>query len=79
MSHSRARQVTPCVQKTLSDSSGLPSPLQALVSLYDHAVLWNSRWQERQHLRELDEHILKDIGLTPDDVRQEVRKPFWRP
>lgn len=78
MSHARSRQVSPCVQKTLSVQRGLPSPLQSLMSVYDIAVLWNSRWQERQHLRELDHRILRDIGLTLEDVREEVRKPFWR-
>jgi uncharacterized protein YjiS (DUF1127 family) len=29
-------------------------------------------------LCELDDHILKDIGLTRDEIRHETWKPFWR-
>ena len=36
------------------------------------------RWQQRQALMRLDEHLLKDIGLSRADVENEVRKPFWR-
>ena len=36
------------------------------------------RWRQRQALMRLDEHLLKDIGLSRADVENEVRKPFWR-
>jgi uncharacterized protein YjiS (DUF1127 family) len=26
----------------------------------------------------MDEHLLKDIGMTRSDVLMETRKPFWR-
>lgn len=39
------------------------------------------QWQRRAHLRcqlqELDDHMLKDIGLTRGDVIDETSKPFY--
>ena len=34
--------------------------------------------RSRQELRELNDHLLKDIGLSRDAVACEVAKPFWR-
>jgi uncharacterized protein YjiS (DUF1127 family) len=31
----------------------------------------------RQKLRELSEHLLKDIGLRREDVGYKFQKPFW--
>jgi uncharacterized protein YjiS (DUF1127 family) len=40
--------------------------------------LWRRRVRSRQELRELNDHLLKDIGLSRDAVACEVAKPFWR-
>lgn len=34
-------------------------------------------WRQRRALERLDEAALRDIGLTPDDVRREARRPLW--
>ena len=39
--------------------------------------IWNSRVRQRKHLGELDNRLLKDMGLTRHDVHNELRKPFW--
>jgi uncharacterized protein YjiS (DUF1127 family) len=39
---------------------------------------WYDRWQQRQHLIDLDDHILRDIGISPREVERECAKPFWR-
>jgi uncharacterized protein YjiS (DUF1127 family) len=78
MSHLLSRQMSPDARRASVNSATLISPLKAVMSLYYLLVIWNSRWQERQHLRDLDEHILQDIGLSCDEVWQEARKPFWR-
>jgi uncharacterized protein YjiS (DUF1127 family) len=39
---------------------------------------WHDRHLQRIDLRSLDEHLLSDIGLSPEDVRRECTKPFWR-
>jgi len=36
------------------------------------------RYEQRRHLAELDERMLKDIGITPRQAEQESAKPFWR-
>jgi uncharacterized protein YjiS (DUF1127 family) len=40
--------------------------------------LWQERSQARHELLALDDHLLRDVGLTPYDVRMEAYKPFWR-
>lgn len=40
-------------------------------------ALWLARWRERRDLSELDDYMLRDIGLTREDVRTEVGKPWW--
>jgi uncharacterized protein YjiS (DUF1127 family) len=46
--------------------------------LVDHAIAAHERWCQRQALLRLDDHLLKDIGLTRADVEREVTKPVWR-
>jgi len=41
-------------------------------------LLWYRRWQQRQHLAELDAHLLRDIGVTRPEALREAGKPFWR-
>ncbi|MDF1585751.1 DUF1127 domain-containing protein [Rhodospirillales bacterium YIM 152171] len=40
--------------------------------------LWLERSRQRRALRELDDRLLKDIGLSRGDVWAEASKPFWR-
>ena len=39
---------------------------------------WCVRAQERRMLLQLDERMLKDIGITRVDAAREAMKPFWR-
>lgn len=41
-------------------------------------VVWQHRLRERDTLRRLPDHVLRDIGLNPEDLHEETRKPFWR-
>lgn len=36
------------------------------------------RRKQRHALMGLDDHLLKDIGVSRSEVEQEVSKPFWR-
>jgi uncharacterized protein YjiS (DUF1127 family) len=38
---------------------------------------WRERARSRQQLRELSDHILRDIGLRREDLRYEFPKPLW--
>jgi uncharacterized protein YjiS (DUF1127 family) len=43
------------------------------------AMAWQRRKHERRHLAELDEYLLRDMGLSRADVTHETTKPFWKP
>ena len=47
-------------------------------SLLDLLLSWQERASMRRALESLDDHALKDIGLSRDRIACEVRKPFWR-
>ncbi|MBX2823318.1 MAG: DUF1127 domain-containing protein [Gammaproteobacteria bacterium] len=39
---------------------------------------WSINFETRKQLLELEEHELKDIGLSREDAIREGRKIFWR-
>ena len=39
--------------------------------------LWD-RGRQRRRLRDLDDRMLRDVGLCRADVSRETAKPFWR-
>jgi uncharacterized protein YjiS (DUF1127 family) len=41
--------------------------------------LWMERSRQRRTLAELDDRLLRDIGLTRDQARRECANPFWKP
>ena len=40
--------------------------------------MWRRRAHSRQLLCELNDHLLKDIGVSRETACYEVGKPFWR-
>ncbi|MEM9762088.1 MAG: DUF1127 domain-containing protein [Pseudomonadota bacterium] len=46
-------------------------------SFLERVAFWMERARTRRSLAALNEHQLKDIGLTAEDVDAELRKPFW--
>ena len=40
---------------------------------------WMERSRQRRALAELDDRLLRDIGLTRDEARRESSSPFWKP
>ncbi len=55
--------------------SGLRRMLNALAG---RIGIWASRSRQRRALSELDDRLLRDIGVTPHSAAQEAGKPFWR-
>ena len=49
-------------------------PLRVTVTLEN----WAERRRQRRALLELNDHLLKDIGLGRAEAEFEARKPFWR-
>lgn len=39
---------------------------------------WQRRAEQRQHMAEMSERMLGDIGLTRADLAREAEKPFWQ-
>lgn len=50
-----------------------------VVKILGKLVIWQERAEQRQMLSELNEHMLKDIGVSRSDAYREARKPFWLP
>jgi uncharacterized protein YjiS (DUF1127 family) len=61
--------------------SGAPSGARAgLCKLTELFVVWQMRAARRRQVRalcELDDHLLKDIGLTRGELRCASMRPFW--
>jgi len=52
--------------------------LRAIRQIVAAIQLWRGRARSRPQLRELSDHMLKDIGLRRDDVGYDFPKLFWR-
>jgi uncharacterized protein YjiS (DUF1127 family) len=58
--------------------TGRVAPLAALHRIAVALRLRRERDRSRQQLRELNDHLLKDIGLRREDLGFEAPKPPWR-
>lgn len=50
---------------------------RAVVDGLTALLVWRERRCQRQALRALNDHMLRDVGLSQADVEAECRKPFW--
>ena len=41
-------------------------------------TIWALRRRQRLRLKGLDDHMLKDVGLSREEADEEARRPFWR-
>ncbi len=48
------------------------------VMLIEALYTWQGRIEERNRLRQLDDRMLSDMGLSRADVEREASLPFWR-
>ena len=46
-------------------------------ALLNEWLRWSERSRQRADLRDLDEHLLKDIGITRQQALDEANRPFW--
>jgi uncharacterized protein YjiS (DUF1127 family) len=42
-------------------------------------AIWRARAQERRMLAYMIERDFRDIGITPQQAKWEMNKPFWKP
>jgi uncharacterized protein YjiS (DUF1127 family) len=47
-------------------------------AVLDIVAKWQERRRQRLALATLDDHMLRDIGISTADVHAEVTRPFWR-
>jgi len=52
--------------------------LAAVVRGFEIQLLWQHRANQRRALAQLDDRMLRDLGLSRADVVWESCKPFWR-
>lgn len=55
-------------------------PAASVIALRIAVVLskWAERRRSRLALRQLDPHLLRDVGLTPAEAEYEAWRVFWR-
>ena len=47
-------------------------------AVIDLLLTWQERANQRFHLQQMNDHMLKDLGISRADVHLEASKPFWR-
>lgn len=52
--------------------------LGLLYRFLEQPLIWQERWRERQHLANLPDYLLRDIGLNRSQVDGETGKWFWQ-
>jgi len=70
---------SPCKGQPISRNPEASSSTPTV--LLDAARIWMARRRQRKSLQGLVEHddrMLRDVGLSRDEVRREAAKPFWR-
>ena len=56
-----------------------PTTTGLFVGILDRLLLWQERASQRQALSNLDDRMLRDIGVTRAEADHEAGKFFWRP
>ena len=47
--------------------------------IFSLLLAWQERAAQRRMLQQLDDYMLRDMGLSRADVAREADKPVWRP
>ncbi|MCW5773456.1 MAG: DUF1127 domain-containing protein [Rhodospirillaceae bacterium] len=62
-------------ERLLAQSRGLIRAASHLLLLLAE---WQERAEQRSHLANMDDAMLKDVGINAAEAWRESRKPFWR-
>jgi len=54
------------------------TPIQRVAAAWRVVSRWIERVRQRDALAALDDHQLRDIGITRAEAAREWEKPFWR-
>ena len=63
---------------TFSDDGKLAALDVRLTGIRERLSIWLRRIRTRHDLSKLDDHLLRDVGLSRFDRYLETAKPFWR-
>ena len=63
----------------LANIPGPAAPRRLLPNLLRRFLAWRDRARSRHLLLQLDDRMLRDVGLTHSDVDRECAKHFWQP
>ena len=74
LSSGRARG--PVGKLEIRKAPGLAGVVRRMIGLL---LVWQDRANARHQLAQLDDRLLKDIGISRIDAHYEAAKPFWRP
>ncbi len=56
----------------------VPGVNRFATALVEQLYAWQDRVQQRTHLATIEDHLLKDMGISRADADRESAKPFWR-
>jgi uncharacterized protein YjiS (DUF1127 family) len=63
----------------LRNVRGPAAPRRLLPNLLGRFLAWRDRARSRYLLLQLDDRMLRDVGLSRSDVDRECAKHFWQP
>jgi uncharacterized protein YjiS (DUF1127 family) len=49
-----------------------------LAAFFKTIFHWIAQSDQRNMLAGMDDHLLRDIGVSDDDAHREASKPFWK-
>ena len=55
----------------------LPLFAQWAIAFAATVTLWERRAKTRRALADLDQARLQDVGISPEEARDEIRKRYW--
>ncbi|MBO9445107.1 DUF1127 domain-containing protein [Ruegeria sp. R14_0] len=62
----------------LNDSPRLPMIAALAVRFAATVTMWERQRRSRINLSQLDDRLLKDVGLTRSQANREVKRHFWQ-
>lgn len=71
--------MTYCTDTRVARGYGLATSIgRGFATAFSTVKLWYVRSKQRRYLLELDDYLLRDIGLDRITAMREAAKPFWR-